>query len=215
MISCRYCSSFRGPSRVGFEHRVDGDEQFSHARDDSDFLGFSCGHKFLIKSEDDRIVPGRDQRCHIQHRPKQLGTDHQYFLKLKHPRASRAESARNTAPVLELAWRFNGLWSIFFAGLVNPTWNSHSPSPDPFLDSRLPPPNPSIHTDTTEMPPPEWFQVSVVFSSAKPMHTLRHGYAFSLRCINRYQCIIRKSARALKAKPRMLCLHSACEFHAR
>ena len=59
-ISCRYCSSFRGPSRVGFEHRVDGDELFSHARDDSDFLGFSCAHKFLIKGEDDRIVPGRD-----------------------------------------------------------------------------------------------------------------------------------------------------------
>ena len=29
LISCRYCSSFWGPSRVGFEHRVDGDEPFS------------------------------------------------------------------------------------------------------------------------------------------------------------------------------------------
>ena len=52
-----------------FEHAVEDAEQLPHAGGKGQFLGLTSGTETLVEGLDNRVVPGRDQRPHVQRGP--------------------------------------------------------------------------------------------------------------------------------------------------
>lgn len=49
------------------QHRVEGREQFPHARRERDLLRFACSLQTLIEDPDHRVEAGGDNRTHAEH----------------------------------------------------------------------------------------------------------------------------------------------------
>jgi len=61
------------PRRPVFQHGIEDGQQFPHARDERDFLGFAGGAEPLIETPNHGIEAGRHDRSHVECHPH-LGT---------------------------------------------------------------------------------------------------------------------------------------------
>lgn len=57
---------FWGPVSVGFDHRVENDQEFSHAGHEDDFREFALSCQAFCKLANDRVVPTGRQCGHVQ-----------------------------------------------------------------------------------------------------------------------------------------------------
>src|SRR5260370_16647529 len=58
--------ALRPPGRVGFEHRVENDQQLAHGGDDRDFGRFTGGAQPAIEAAQQRVAANRGQGGPVQ-----------------------------------------------------------------------------------------------------------------------------------------------------